>query len=333
MTDEDVIEREPLHKADGTAERLPVATMQRLAFIHSLASMGERQARQPEPLAALAVLTFHDSIELFLHLAAEHVDAQRGQLGKNRMLKFEEYFGIINEAMSRNEAMSADRLVHQAAITRLNDARIALKHHGTPTARHAVEQLGAEVTRFFEDNTPLVFGIEYRTISMVNLVTCEPARLSLQKAEDHLADGNTEGAQVATATAFAQLIRDYEQRATSRYGRSPFAFGDTFAFDSSQFRNPSLFYTEQHQFEDRLMKSVQALQEAMKIVGLGIDYRRYTKFRLLTPGVRFGHGPDPVVFKRGGTQAQPPSLEACRFSFDFVIETAIQLQEVDLDRV
>lgn len=330
MPDDDVIKREPPHTADGAAERLPVATMQRLAFIKSLASMGERQARQPEPLAALAVLALHDSIELFLHLAAEHVDAQPGQLSNNRMLKFEDYFGIINEAMSRNETIPANRLVHQAAMKRLNDARIALKHHGTPAARHAVEQLGADVTRFFEDNTPPIFGIEYSAISMVNLVTCKPARLSLQEAEDHLADENTEGAQAAVAIAFAHLIRDYEQRATSQYGRSPFTFGESFDFDSSFFRNQPWSSIEQQQFEDRLMNSVSVLQEAMKIVGLGIDYRRYTKFRLLTPDVRFrfGYGSKPTVFKR----AQPPTLEACRFCLDFVIETAIQLQEVDLDR-
>lgn len=147
MTDDIDIEREPLHKADGTAEQLSVATMQRLAFIQSLASMGEYQARQPEPLATLAVLALHDSVELFLHLAAEHVDAQPGQLSNKRMLKFEDYFGIINKAMSQDETIPANRLVHQAAMKRLNDARIALKHHGTPAARQAVEQLGAEVTR------------------------------------------------------------------------------------------------------------------------------------------------------------------------------------------
>lgn len=48
-------------------------TVQRLAFIRFLYEQGVSQADQPEPLSATAVLSFHDAVELFLRLAAEHL--------------------------------------------------------------------------------------------------------------------------------------------------------------------------------------------------------------------------------------------------------------------
>lgn len=290
--------------------------MARLAFLRYLYTIGMEQSRQPEPLAAASILLFHDSVDLFLQLAA---DRSRATLIGGKKTYFADYFTPINDVIA------PERLSHQQAMMRLNEARNAVKHRGSLPSRHDVEQLRADVTGFFKDNTPLIFGIEYSAISLVNLVTFESSRQSLQEAEAHLAAGNRAEAQVAVAVAFARLIDDYERGATSRYGRSPFAFGESFAFESSFSRGGQSFSRD-----DKLMNSVTALQEAMKILGLGIDYRRYTKFRLLTPVVRYGQGPDPVVFKSARANGQFPSLEACRFCVDFVIETAIQLQDFEL---
>lgn len=38
---------------------------QRLAFIRLLVQQGVEQAAKPEPMAAAAILTFHDAVELF----------------------------------------------------------------------------------------------------------------------------------------------------------------------------------------------------------------------------------------------------------------------------
>jgi hypothetical protein len=69
--------------------------MQRLAFIRYLYSSAVEQSRQPEPVAALAVLSLHDAVELVLHLAAEHTNAN---LGKKP--EFNEYFGVINAQLA-----------------------------------------------------------------------------------------------------------------------------------------------------------------------------------------------------------------------------------------
>ncbi len=307
---------------------LPVSTMQRLAFTRYLYTVGVEQSQHPEPLAAIAVLSFHDSVELFLHLAAEHKNVE---IGKRTRKEFAEYFGLIDAELTPG------RLSQRLAMVRLNETRVALKHHGTLPSRLAIEQLRSDVARFFEDNTALVFGLMFQSVSLVDIVACGPAREKLIVAEAERAAGMTESSMCNIALAFAQLVDDYEDRVRSRYGRSPFVFGDSFTLDSSfhRGRHPQpLSHNDQGQFEDKLMNSIIALQDAMKVLNLGIDYRRYAKFRLLTPVVRryaggSGYSVQVVAGFRG--QAWPPSAAACRFCIDFVIDTAIRLQDVDFD--
>lgn len=51
--------------------------MRRLALIRYLYNNGVQQSREPEPLGLVSILTFHDSIELFLQLAAERLNVSK----------------------------------------------------------------------------------------------------------------------------------------------------------------------------------------------------------------------------------------------------------------
>jgi len=79
-----------------------------------------------------------------------------------------------------------------------------------------------------------------------------------------------------------------------------------------------------------VIRSIEALQEAVKFLSLGLDYRRYVKFRLLTPYVvRFGE-----KYKVIGTKRSPkwiPTAEDVHFCIDFIIESALTLQEFDFE--
>jgi len=48
---------------------------QQLAFIRYLFNIGVEQSFKPEPQCALAILNFHDAIELFFGLSCEHLGA------------------------------------------------------------------------------------------------------------------------------------------------------------------------------------------------------------------------------------------------------------------
>ena len=67
------------------------------------------------------------------------------------------------------------------------------------------------------------------------------------------------------------------------------------------------------------------MQQAMRVMAFGIDYRRYSLFQKLTG--------DVLTFLGGGVQFVPfegeITAEEAQFCVDFVIETAVLLQEFD----
>lgn len=298
--------------------------------------MAVEQSRQPEPVGAASILTFHDSVELFLQLACEHLN-----VGTKKNIVFMEYFDLLESKLAGRE------IAQKVSMRRLNNARVSLKHHGTLPSALDIEGFRASTANFFEENTPLVFNLEFGSISMANLVKCAEARASLDEAGKLMHEGKTEDAIDKIAVAFAQLIGDYEEKEQGRTWsrRSPFSFGEVHWLDSAS--SMGLDNRRLADFVDSVKASIEALQRAMKPISLGLDYRRYVKFSRLTPHVnRFvgsdryevvhmernkillSIGDDKMVLTHG--RSEPLSIEECRFCYDFVIESAIHLQGFEL---
>jgi len=278
--------------------------------------MAVDQSRQPEPIAAVSILTFHDSVELFLQLAYEHLN-----VGTEKNVPFIKYFDVLEPKLA------GAKLVQKVSMGRLNNARVSLKHHGTLPSTQSIEEFRASVTYFFEENTPSVFGLEFGAISMANLVKSAEARSSLEEAGQLIQDGKTRDAMDKIAVAFDQLISDYEQRSRTWFGRSPFYFGESLKFESAF--HMGIDDRKLGTFVDKVKDSIEALRRAVKFLSLGLDYRRYVKFNRLTPRVTRFIGSDryQISYIRG---EEPPSVEECRFCYDFVVESAIRLQEFEV---
>jgi len=279
------------------------------------------QSEKPEPLCSASILIFHDAIELFLQLASEYLDVGKAQPS------FLEYWDLLSQKLRDHE------LTQKESMRRLNKARVALKHHGTLTSKLDIEAFRASATNFFKENAPIVFDILFSDISLIELVQCEDARSSLKKAEEELKDNKIEDALDKTAVAFAQLIDDYESRKRDRFGRSPFFFGESMTHLSSFHmgidRAGKSELGQLAEFIDNAKETIEALQNAVKILSLGIDYRRYVKFRLLTPYVyRMFDGHYLIRRNQWGSRGIP-TAEDVQFCIDFVIESAITLQEFD----
>jgi hypothetical protein len=304
---------------------LSAATMQRLAFIRYLYNVAAEQSRQPEPLAAASVLGFHDSVELFLQLACEHL----GVPTKDRT-HFMEYFDIL----AGNPPPSG--LSQKASMLRLNKARVGLKHQGIMPAMAEVEGFRASTTTFFEENAPLVFAIQFGDVSMSNLVTCVGARTDLDEATRLMQEGNALGALDKIALAFTRLVDEYT---------GPDWFRSTpllrfSAFSQYEFALPLLFGAPPRgegqqdpavrDFIDKAKRSFQAIDQALIILALGLDYPRYVRFRALTPSVSqplFSPEATYTVGPRHSTV--PPSPGDCRFCYEFVIASALRVQQLD----
>jgi len=272
----------------------------RLAFIKYLYNIAVEQSQRPEPLCSASILTFHDAVELFLQLVSEHFNVSK------KYINFLDYWDVLTPQLLGNS------LTQKASMERLNKARVALKHHGIMPSKLDIEAFRASTTNFFEENTEIAFDIRFADISLVELVQCEDAKNNLKEAEKMLKENKKiEDILDKVAVAFHQIIYDYESRTKDRFGRSPFSFGKLNNLSSG------------------VKNSIETLQNAVKILSLGIDYRRYSKFTSLTPIVHRvlsgNYYTYSLAYSFQSNIKRTP--EDAWFCINFVIETAVTLQQ------
>jgi len=292
-------------------------TLKRLAFIKYIYKNSVAQSHSPEPMCGASILLLHDSIELFLHLAAEHLD-----VAINRDTPFMKYWDLLSPKLPEGYP------THNSSMLRLNSSRVELKHRGTRPCKSDIEGFRVYATDFFKENTPPIFGIEFSDISLISLVKCEKARGNLDEATRLLQEDKRKDAINKIALAFSEILSEYEYGKLPDFSVSPFFIGEDLTIQ----RLGLLQLLNNRHLEDILrpiMDSVEAIQNAFRIMALGIDFRRYTRFRLLTPLI-IQTSETEEIFQITGAEKEPSSFEDCRFCLDFVVETAIALQEFDL---
>ncbi|MCW3076124.1 MAG: hypothetical protein JWO32_733 [Bacteroidetes bacterium] len=79
-------------------------------------------------------------------------------------------------------------------------------------------------------------------------------------------------------------------------------------------------------FVDTVKDSIDALQKAVKITSFGIDYKEYVKFKILTPVIHRFIGGNKNAQIMGDKKW---TSENCQFCIDFVIDSALKLQQFD----
>lgn len=295
--------------------------VRRLSFIKYLYQTATSQSKAPPPLNCASILTFHDAVELFLQLASEHLNAGAAKPD------FMAYWELLNKKLDPRD------LEQMESMRRLNKARVALKHHGTFPSDLDVEAFRASTTSFFQDNTPLVFGVALDEVSLVAFVNPESARKKLTEAQEQIQAGDTTSAAINIAVGFKEMIADYENRKRSTFGNSPFYFGRQMTFLSSFFMGlgrGSASDTERKlaDFVDQAKESIEAMQNAIKMLSLGLDYRKFSRFQWLTPRVeRMADG--QLMVLGGAGESGKPSQDDARFCLNFVIESALILGEFD----
>lgn len=297
-------------------------TLRRLAFIRYLYTLAVKQSMQPEPLGAASILTFHDSVELFLHLAFEYLNVSTGNEPS--------FMGYWDQLAPK---LPTSGLPQREAMRRMNKSRVELKHRGTWPSRLDVDAFRANVTRFFEDSSPMVFGIQFNSISLVNLVQYTRVRMTLEEASKLIEAGKEESAIAKIAIAFMQLLEEYESKTRADFGKSLFSFDHSLAgimpigTDDDAIADLASAVED---FANDVESAVADMQNAIKILALGLDYRRYVRFQLLTPSAKkLPNGKYEV--HPNWSKVETLTLDHCRFCYDFVIESAIELQAIDLE--
>jgi hypothetical protein len=274
-----------------------------------LLRLAAEEAKKPEPLCASAILLLHDASELILSVAVEHYN-----VGKKH-IEFNQYFELLNNVIE------PDALSHRDSMRRLNEARIGLKHHGTMPSRRDVIEFDAMVGYFSRDNLPKLFSVSLDDVSLADLVAAESVRACLRRADTAFAERDGEAVGCAIAEAFARLLLEYGVRkgATSGLQRDVRGFEQLVQRGT---RTSSRALT-------RMAEAVDDLHEEVSLLRQGIETRKLTVFRALMPFVQIAMAGNATFATKGG--ATPPSLEALRFCYDFVVDSALRMEDVHAD--
>lgn len=301
---------------------LDPVTAQRLAFVRFLYEQGVGQADQPEPLSATAVLSFHDAVESFLLLSAEYM-----KINLPTNINFAQYWERLQPGLPGQA-----QLPSKNAMDRMNKLRVALKHYGTIPSRTAVEQTRGDVTTFFTDATLLVFGLAFARVDLIDMVARKETVQALRNAQTHADVGDYVAGLAGLVIAFNEMLDHYSGR--HHFGsRSALGFGHTLHSFKRSARPSSSFDLDRKTLRD-VTRHVEALtgvtanlQRAMRMIALGVDYRRYAEFEVLAPQI-WDHGNGEFVYIV--TKAQESLTdEDYRTGKRFVIESALQLAKAD----
>ena len=122
---------------------------------------------------------------------------------------------------------------------------------------------------------------------------------------------------------------DYEEKRNNTDGHSSFPFGwATLSAISSRGYDGIL----EAQVFGEIGDALRHIQESMKMIFIGQDLRKYARFkRLVPPRMRTASGEYVWIDMPNLSNARAITREDAQFYLDFVIDTAIRLQEFDYE--
>ncbi|MFD5399281.1 hypothetical protein ACFWJW_34370 [Streptomyces sp. NPDC127097] len=233
-------------------------------------------------------------------------------------MKFLQYWEKLKPKLPTGQELPSKQ-----ALSRVNRLRVDLKHHRNIPSSQAIAQSKTGVTTFFTDATRMIFDVDFNAVDMVDLVArTETARL-LHVAQPHADVDDIVSALAGLVMAFEELLEHYTAR-MKPWGRSPFSFGEKIP----SFRPPR---EERNSPMARQVKVLtqasRELQEAMRVIALGIDYARYAQFEAMTPGVnRYMDGSTKIAVTDWHKSLTADDYQFARF---FVIQSALQAARAD----
>lgn len=213
----------------------------------------------------------------------------------------------------------------------LNNRRVALKHKGIIPAKGEIEASRVNTTDFFTDNTKPIFGFEFSEVSLYELIQFPQAKKLLIEADQFLQKQDFDNCIDNVTQSFYELLREYKETKDFYGGeRTHFDFAEDTTFNNrfiDRELNPEVADRLTGTF-DKINQNFQRIEQPLAMVSLGIDYRKYTKFKILTPVcTRLGNG--DYFLEVVGQKIW--NRENCQFLIDFVLECVLRLQDFDFN--
>jgi len=288
--------------------------LRRLSYVKYLFQLAVDQSNKPEPLGSFSILTFHDSVEMFLQLSAEYLCAK-----KSNDIKFMSYWKVINA-----ELFDKYELSHEREMEKFNRARVNLKHFGNLIPRDDIAGHKIVVINFFNLNTITIFGIEFDNISLLEAVSSIKVKDILLDAKEYILKGDKREALIKVAYAYKILFEEYNKHPGSPWDFRMIA-GDIIHIsigDKIDYKVKRLFFN----LANAIVKSeekIHKINDHIKLSELGINIEKHSKFKKLTPTIlTFLSGKSESHFTHG-YDIEDTEMKFC---FDYVIECALLFQ-------
>lgn len=286
----------------------------RLTYIKYLYQQGVEQSKLPEVIAGFALMQFHDCIEMFLLLVAEN-------LGKKDYSKwsFMQYWSEITTLTMRD------------AMNTMKQRRVSLKHHGSFPSHDDVVECRINVGTFLQENVRIQFDIDFDSISLVDLISYESVRSPLSIAVLNMNNDKLYDSLVQSRIAFDNLLEDYEGTKMHWY-HSIFEIGKKQSNKYKDFvKNASLKNVNNNMvWFKEISETTNELRDVAKITALGIDFKKYALFKAVTPHIiRFIGDGYSIESEDLLSERVNISDDLCNICINFVIDSAVKLQETD----
>ena len=282
----------------------------RLAKIKYLYKIGIEQSMQEGTFAGFSLLSFHDCAEMFLLLVAEdHGD------------KIEESMTFMSFWNKYNDLTLIE------SMRKLKDRRKNIKHKGYFPSKLDIEESRATISQFLRENTNIQFKKDFDTISLADLIDYPNIKDYVMKAEMFLNQNNLYESLINAKIGFEELLFTYESD-KRQWRDSILSVGEKVGKD---YRNLVTSNKEGLRWFEQVTHTTNDVRNILKVSALGIDYKKYALFDFITPKVleTCGTGKDKYVYdsRENFEKTRTIKNQDCQFCIDFVIDSALKLQE------
>lgn len=251
-----------------------IEVIRRICLARHLYELGISSMRSTNDLYLFSgVNLLQDAVEAFLLAVADHL-----VVSLDEKTPFDKYFVSINEKIAPKE------LPFKIRLLTLNRIRVSSKHHGIQPARDECNRLVESVREFFEEVSSSILGVNFSTVSTIDLLDDGEVKTHLLEAKNMLENGKIEDCAIECRKAiYLELergydISDFEDGTTKIFGiAGPFSKAPFYArkpeYIQKYVKNPTDYIVYDHSSLD---------QELMKY---SVDNTAFWNIWRLTPEV------------------------------------------------
>ncbi len=294
-----------------------------LAFSKYLFEQGIYQAQQSFPHSSLSILSFQDSVELFLRTIIGYYNLKIDDRTDN-------FYTLLNEIKTKtNKEISSEY-----EIKILNKCRVALKHNGIFPAQNDIQRFQFNLPNFFEENSRIFFNLDFDDISLIEFIKYPSIKTPLKSLEQRIKDNDFDGISIDFSTIFISLLEEYEKTKINEFGISEFKLGSDIhsLLDSVDLIDLNKYCDLKNSFEridsnlEYIYDSINEMNFLIKAKVFNFDLRKFIRFSNIVSNLKYYKG-----YRINKNIKKTLSKKEAEFCLNFIIECSIKLGDFEYE--